>query len=474
MEFERAIFRVYERCMDSILHEDDPANDVVYKKPCRMFELILAGLGIFLLFTLLLLHGVYVGNAGCLPQELMVFNSTTNTSSIRSFQDDEILLITIGNTMLRRSGSNLRIVDDDETNSNYERRRLQEYQFLDPSTTIQSLLSTYIYPLSNSSDHTFPSNITNHNNASTSSEVNKDWEYDYMVTFDYGVMLLDPDVKQSHHFTVVNVTLAGLECFGGETALNFLPLGGLDTAVLNNVMYSTNMSGQMISRRNDYYHWHTRDIYPNRNFGQWLGWKISIMLSSLFAFFLLSTTTALLVRVLISSGVVLVFPLFWCFQMFGMQAINLRLISLSYPWIGLPLQIIRARNQSMTPFIIAHLTRVVIYYLMYIGAQSLYIKLLYSDSTFGLDQIWLYAVMMLWEYYSMIYIRSSSSIMFFPKASLALFLIFHFYYYSFPAGFHLLALTVMFVFLMYLMIHCIRAFEIKAYRQGLVNIDQPR
>lgn len=57
-----------------------------------------------------------------------------------------------------------------------------------------------------------------------------------------------------------------------------------------------------------------------------------------------------------------------------------------------------------------------------------------------------------WEYYSMIYVRSNNSIRLFPRASLALFLLYHFYLFSSPSGFHLLALLVLFLFLTALMV----------------------
>jgi hypothetical protein len=60
--------------------------------------------------------------------------------------------------------------------------------------------------------------------------------------------------------------------------------------------------------------------------------------------------------------------------------------------------------------------------------------------------------MMVWEYYAMIYVRAKGSIRLFPRAALALFLIYHFYYFSFPAGFHVLALVAMFFFLTAVMV----------------------
>jgi hypothetical protein len=156
------------------------------------------------------------------------------------------------------------------------------------------------------------------------------------------------------------------------------------------------------------------------------------------------------------------------------QVISARIISLSYPWIGLPMELFRARHQSSVPFICAHITRVIVYYSVYEATQLAFAEWFYGQGRPSQRELWLFAIMMLWEYYGMIYIRSTSSIRLFPRASLALFLLYHFYLFSCPSGFHLLALLVMFMFLTALMIHCVRKYEYDAYHRGLVNIDQPR
>lgn len=241
-------------------------------------------------------------------------------------------------------------------------------------------------------------------------------------------------------------------------------------------MYSFNKPGDILSAWPDeaFYRWHSNDLQPYNSPQEWFGFKFSILFNSLLSFFILSTVTALLVRVLISSGVVLLFPLFGCMQLLGYHAINLRVISLSYPWIGLPLELIRSRSQSSTPFIIAHISRVIIYYFLYQATQVLFTLWMYNHEQPGQAYIWIFVIMMLWEYYSMIYLRASGSIQLFPRASLALFLIYHFYYFSYPSGFHVLALVVLFFTLLFLMIHCIRVYEIKAFDLGLVSLDQPR
>jgi len=55
---------------------------------------------------------------------------------------------------------------------------------------------------------------------------------------------------------------------------------------------------------------------------------------SMLAFFLVTSVTSLIVRVLTSSGVVLMFPIFTLLRSFGLPGADERIISLSYPWIG--------------------------------------------------------------------------------------------------------------------------------------------
>lgn len=74
----------------------------------------------------------------------------------------------------------------------------------------------------------------------------------------------------------------------------------------------------------------------------------------------------------------------------------------------------------------------------------------------------------------MIYVRSSLAISFFPRASFLLFLLYHFYLYSFPSGFHLLALLVLFLGLNWLMMITLLKIELPAYIRGDVSFEQPR
>jgi hypothetical protein len=528
MEFERAVFRVYERSVESLVHDEpSPASargsDGPLNKSCRLFEMMLLFSAFSFFVVLVTLHRSFVGNPGCLPQALMYFNQSSNASYPYHIQKDEILGININGDDFRWWSSSGNHDDDlvnhwDESKINdgvpttaHRSSLLQVFESSSKTvlkwvnaagndraaSTVQDrfgkwhenvrnkaplwknnpsrrrLLSLSVSDATNSS-----SSSPSSSSSSSSTNVDRLLDFDYLVVFDEALFLMDNDVLLAHSFRIINITLPAHQCFGGSMVESLVKtLNLFDLVVVNSAMYTTQTPGYMASRAGSIYHWTKQHLHahtPPSSVGEWLGSKVSIVVNCFLSFFLLSTTTTLLVRVLITSGVILVFPTLWLLRCCGVHGFNLRTVAYSYPWIGYPLQAIRAAGHSPYPFLWAHFSRLVMYYLLYVAAQAIYISWLYDDVTFGADQLWLYVIMMLWEYYTMIYLRAATSIEYFPRISFALYLLYHVYYYSYPSGFHLVALTVLAFLVLATMTHCIRVYEAKAYRQGLVTYEQPR
>jgi len=78
------------------------------------------------------------------------------------------------------------------------------------------------------------------------------------------------------------------------------------------------------------------------------------------------------------------------------------------------------------------------------------------------------------EYFSLVYLRSSLGIQWFPRVALALVLCYHFYLYAHPAGFHMPALLTTFLLLFYSMIYTVRKYELPAYMRGEISETTPR
>ena len=476
--------------MESLHDDGEDGMENINIKTCRVIEMIALLAGLFLLFCLLYLHVIFVGSAGCLPNQLSVLNTVHYVNSTSNSSSSPKTLIAINEKFELKNDQILSIrIDRSDSKSNYHLRSSKsmsddamENRILSEHPMNSPLLNSFVKGLNNS--------VLSANSTTTIHEESLlKSQFDYLFAFDPYVLLLPDSVKKSHHFSTVNVTISGEQCFGGIFTQSVLSLAGMDSILVNNLMYTFRKPGYLlVSSTEDLYRWSEEDIDPYylsrfktthsaqrySMFGLWVRMKINILFESLFSFFLLSSVTALLVRMLISSGVVLLFPIFWLFQLLGMHAINIRIISLSYPWIGIPMEILRTRNQSSTPFILGHISRVVVYYCLYAAAQVAFSSWFYDKDSPSQQELWLCAVMMLWEYYSMIYVRSSGCIQLFPRASLALFLVYHFYYFSFPSGLHLLALSAMSLLQLYLMILCVRIFEVKSFHQGRVSIDQPR
>ena len=493
MEFERAILRVYERCVEG-LRDDDNEDDrsAINSKSCRFIETITFVLSTFFLFTLIYLHVTFVGQKGCLPNLLSYSNGSY-------LQDDYILQITLDNSFATDNTGvrNVNKASDDQIERLRRPRRnllLQQSDMNQPATKLvynrdqiaagplrfQKVLgfnSIFAWNGLSSSNITAPSNSSNSNHSvirNNSITKDKGEYYDYMFSFHVAELFLPTKIRKDHGFKVVNITMSAGECFGSPLANYLLPLGGLDTVVINNLMFTFQKPGFVLTSDGEYYDWNKKDLQPHDTVWDWISFKLSVLLLSLLSFALLSTATALLVRILISSGVVLLLPLFYSLQLCGVRVITNQIIRLSYPWIGIPLEMLRSRRQSVVPFLVAHITRVVIYYIFYQACQIAFANWFYSQQQPGQRELWLFAIMMLWEYYSMIYVRTRNSIHLFPRVSLALYLMYHFYLYSNPFGFHVLALLVIFLYSSCAMTYCVRKYELQAFYRGVVNIDRPR
>ena len=342
MEFERAIYRVYERCVEGLRDEDtEPADS----KSCRFIEVSILFLATFFLATLIYLHFSFVGNQGCLPRLLAIKNITSmNDDIIIQVYIDRYLSVddtgihdlsiekSIDDNVSRRTRNLLEMIAD-KPHSTLTSKKHRDRRHRHDSThqkihrtapTASSLISfalkdfvSFDYTSSNNNTVVVLNNrtISNVTNTSSSNSTNTtdgfaDPDYDYEFTFNVGEMLLPQKIRKQHNFEIINISMISQECFGSVLARYLLPLGGTDTVVVNNFMSTFLKGGHLLSGAGDYYRWSDEDTYPRRSIEEWLGSKILIVIASVFAFFVLSTATALLVRVLISSGVVLLLPVF--------------------------------------------------------------------------------------------------------------------------------------------------------------------
>mmetsp|Transcript_12550 Transcript_12550/g.28729 ORF Transcript_12550/g.28729 Transcript_12550/m.28729 type:complete len:289 (+) Transcript_12550:2-868(+) len=207
----------------------------------------------------------------------------------------------------------------------------------------------------------------------------------------------------------------------------------------------------------------------------WILRKISVIFMSLLSFVLITSVTSLIVRVLTSSGVVLMFPLFELFRELGLRGAEERILSLSYPWIGVArLQIAMRRTFPQSHLIAGHVCKVVLYYVMYEACQAAWSVVLYAKSVPEALPVWIYGFAMIWEYFSMVFVRSALAVHFFPRICCLYFIFWHMYFYSCPYGYMDVALIPLFCFMMHAMLYTILALEAPNCSRGVINVENPR
>ena len=219
------------------------------------------------------------------------------------------------------------------------------------------------------------------------SDPSSDYNPTYRFSTSQAVMYLSPTFKDMHEVNHVNITLTDVCLATGEIevpgaepqlsaiqsfAISLSNFYGYDTAIINQLMYGMKgmsdfrgFSAGFIQsfRTGEYWSWRPTLMLLGKDLGvvefllykvselrEWVGERVRqttnspfqskpiqfvVVLNAVVAYFLISAATALIVRVLTSSGVVIMFFVFKCLRILGAGAgANDRVLSLSYPWIG--------------------------------------------------------------------------------------------------------------------------------------------
>ena len=147
----------------------------------------------------------------------------------------------------------------------------------------------------------------------------------------------------------------------------------------------------------------------SRGFVDKISDRVASLVLSLLTFFLVTSVTALVVRTLTSSGVVLMFPLFAFFRSIGLPGADDRILGLSYPWIGRAMAASRPASSPHPPshLVWSHSAKIFLYYLMYEACQAAWSTVLYGKSTPEALPVWIFGFAMLWEYFTIVFVRSA-------------------------------------------------------------------
>lgn len=293
-------------------------------------------------------------------------------------------------------------------------------------------------------------------------------QLNYQFSYDAAILALPQNVQINHGFQEIN-TIMKTSCFGSETTQHLLAETSFDTVVMNFLMFTVRKGGIMQTPDDDYFTWTDADIKPYSTPPQWSNWKFNILINSLLSFFLTSSICAMAIRAYLTSIVFALYPLYW------MTGLSDEVYNRDHPMLGAQISIMRSHNQPVSPFIIAHITRVALYIVLLVAAQYCMSIWFYRPSgSPGHPEFFIFVLVLFFEFVSLVFIRTRLSIQVFPRVFFLLFLLFHFYYYSYPSGFHAQALAVMWYYTLAVFFYCMADFEAKACYRRVINRNHTR
>jgi hypothetical protein len=366
MEFEKSIYRVYERSVESFA---DSTSETGVSKYCHVIEMFLGAVLTMHVVQLVLFHGYFVGNAGCLPDLLAPLAVTPNLNQSLSLNssyaasyefdhapliytseghyklaDDAVLQVFLGETMRRYRVQAYEDVNSPSADMDASLPFMDNFSSLLQSTaalsrrfalTLNRLMNDCTVYLTRSGNRgrlrrsaamasssgaaaaaggggggVSPSGSNSGSSSSLSHNASADFEFSVTPS----LLALPAAMRREHHFNAVNVTMQGSACFGSDSVQGMLPSDGVDVIVLNSIAYTFMADGVMRSNYWFYYDIEESELAPQYTSLEFLGSRVYLLIVIGFSFMFISATTALMIRVLISSGVVIVFPIFWLFQ----------------------------------------------------------------------------------------------------------------------------------------------------------------
>ena len=287
-------------------------------------------------------------------------------------------------------------------------------------------------------------------------------------------------------FRVLNFTLTKEACLGASGADAVISVGLLayDTIMVNDAMRAFPQRSGYIANvyTREPWNWgpletNTWDLkVSNRGWESFL-YRLGVLLESVFLFFLISSMSALLVRVTASSLPALMYPFVGLLSRAFVQdrIFDERNVSRAFPWLGQHVRALQAFGTSHTPFVLANFAWFFFTFFVTLSAV-VYTEFLYHASKslpYGMVvSIW--SVFLLAELFSFLFVRSAWSIFVFPRLFFAAFLVTQAYIFAFPYAFFSAAVDLFFNVTLLIMLCCLFFFEMPAFASGDISRDKPR
>eukprot|EP00929_Paragymnodinium_shiwhaense_P031521 TRINITY_DN17631_c0_g1_i2.p1 TRINITY_DN17631_c0_g1~~TRINITY_DN17631_c0_g1_i2.p1 ORF type:complete len:509 (+),score=71.26 TRINITY_DN17631_c0_g1_i2:154-1680(+) len=446
MEFERALFRIYQRTMNS-----GSVKNVRTWVEWWMPWVIL-GTGAALTW----LHTEYVGEARCLPAEMRRLGLWNHTADGPLLEDDSLL--------------SLHVVTDSPGE--------------EEAGSGEALLEGHLRLHMEGASAKAGSGLSiDGENVSALQEAG--WRrrgkpiLRYRYGFDREIMMLRPAVFDKHAFQWRNVSIQE-SCLMSSSVLRFLfrTMDAYDTLVVNELAYTFRSRGYLERVEDDSidaaqveaWIWSKEQVesaYPSTSRPIIVAAvrKAAILLKAVISFVLISSITGFFIRVAVNGSAVLMFPVAMCAQRYNPHnRMSIGLLSRSFPWIGVYVEVLRRANRPSWPLFRSQLVFLLLQSFGYLSCNLAWRFILYrKGSPEGFEER-IFSLCSILELFNLIFVRSVSSTVVYPRVVTACLVYLHFYMFCNFYPFHTLAFVLCASICVYGMAYCLNNFEEPALR----------
>eukprot|EP00928_Gymnodinium_smaydae_P069594 TRINITY_DN5316_c0_g2_i1.p1 TRINITY_DN5316_c0_g2~~TRINITY_DN5316_c0_g2_i1.p1 ORF type:complete len:537 (+),score=132.92 TRINITY_DN5316_c0_g2_i1:73-1611(+) len=450
MEFERALFRVHQRTLQA------ESTRKVRLAAERVLPWAILGFGL----ALTVLHSEYVGQAQCLPRALRRAGLWNETSGAPSLPDDAVLALVI--------------VPDSES------------YVQDEEALLGDGVTLHMRAAAAGGAAGAKQGAAATAGGSSGSELQRALQDGalarYRFAVDRDLMLLRASVFKAHGFRMLNVTVQE-GCFMGSLVWRglFRLFDVYDVIVINELAYTFRSKGYLerfsgdarvgweAKSRLESWAWSAEQVEAASPLQpRWLlpaaVRKALLLAKAAAAVLLISATTGYFIRVAVNGSAVLMFPMAIAAQRYGSGRVSIGLLTRSFPWIGVHIEVLRRAGRPLGPLFKSHLTFLFLQSFAYLSCNLAWRFVIYRKSSPEGFEERIFSFCSLLELYNLLFVRSGSTIAVFPALSCAAMVYLHFYLFCSLYPFHTLAFGMCACVCLYVMAYCLNHFEEPALR----------
>lgn len=305
----------------------------------------------------------------------------------------------------------------------------------------------------------------------------------YRFTLHREIALLKPAVLSKHNFKVHNVSISD-RCLAStrlfRDALRLFDL--FDSIIINELAYTLRSSGYLERMEGEMkvesWAWSGEQVESTvpkngRPIIVSLLRKVLVLVKSVITFLLISSITGFFIRVAVNGSAVLMFPIAMVMQRIDVERMTMRVLIRSFPWIGVHVEVLRRAQRPLTPLFRSHFIFLFVQSFAYLSCNLAWRLILYQKSTADGFEERVFSFCSVIELFNLIFVRSASSTIVFPKLASACVVYLHFYIFCSLYPFHMLAFCVCTSTCLYIMIYCLNHFEEPALRADPFSLTTP-